>query len=233
MSIAIYRNKLNQEMKRFGKFCNSITDNLAGLIGISLIFNENKSECLEHMKNHDTIIIVSHGGASEIYHRYGFDISRNQVLISSVDIHNNIPNVIEAIKNKKIIAISCGTATSLGEVACAVGGCKTYLGFKHKIHFDKINKANPSHRYHEFLSKCYKEAFSIAIERGIRESWSFNKFKLVLKVELEKNVTKKALEIKSSKPNFYKNHGIDQAVIAVTNVSNDIHIFGDATQAID
>jgi hypothetical protein len=234
LSVAIYRNRLNDEMKRFGKFSDDIYNHLLKKgIKINVIFNDLKTECLKEIKNHDTVIIVTHGSKDALYHRYDYKYGMHQSLISINEILNNNIDVLSVLKDKKIIAIACGTTQGLAQVACNNGHCKTYLGFKHKIHFDKLNKKDASDRYHEFLIHCYKEVFSNVIEKSIEEQWKFSKFAMVLKLELRKNVTNKAKQLADRRPNFYKNHGVDQAVIAIGNVANDIEIFGDSTQLIN
>ncbi|MGE4214579.1 MAG: hypothetical protein AB7E42_07390 [Anaerotignaceae bacterium] len=234
MSVIIYRNRLNEEMKRFGSFSKTITKNLDNYgIKVSIIFNDIKEKCLKEMQDHDTIIIITHGSKNALYHRYDNSYGNHQTLISANEILNKDVDVLNAIADKKIIAISCATTQELAEIACNQGKCKTYLGFKHKIHVDKQNKKTPSSRYHDFLIKCYKEAFSRVLEKAIKENWKFSKFALVLEIELKKTVVKNAQDFPERGINFYKNHGIDQAIIAISNVAENIEIFGDKSQLIN
>ncbi|GAA0759028.1 hypothetical protein [Clostridium sartagoforme] len=234
MSVIIYRNRLNEEMKRFGKFSNEIDMNLQKYgIKINITFSDIKEECLKEIKNYDTIIIITHGSKDTLYHKYDHNYGNHQPLISVNEILNENVDVLNAIANKKIIAISCGTTQALAGIACNQGKCKTYLGFKHKIHLDKQNKKKPSNRYHEFLICCYKEVFSSVIEKAIREKWKFSKLALVLKLELKRTVLNKAEELSKRGSSFYRNHGIDQAIIAISNVADNIEIYGDKSQIVN
>jgi hypothetical protein len=220
MTVTIYRNILNQEMKNFGKFSKKLAENLQ----ISLVFNPHKKLCLDEMVNHDTLIFISHGSAHEIYHRFDHQTNRHQILV-------NRDNV-KVLNDKKVIAISCGTARDLGLIACKDYGCKTYLGFFNKIHFDKKNKMPASKKYHLFVTSCYKDTFYSVLENAIKNSWTFAKLKVVLEIELKKKVTERALEINKSKPEYYKNIGIDQAILAVSNVANNIGLYGDCQEKV-
>lgn len=225
MTVAMYRNRLNAEMKRFGNFTKRISNDLTALgIQSYIVFDDNKYRCLAQMKLYDTLIFVSHGRADTIYHKYDHINENHQPLI-------NLDNC-DILSEKKVIAISCGTAKKLGNYACNKGHCKVYLGFFHKIHFDKVNKKKPSKKYIAFLTICYKECFSETIERAIVERWSFNKFKLFLKQKLQETVVNRANALSMSKPKFYKYHGIDQAVLAVMNVSDNIIIYGNPSEIV-
>lgn len=220
MTVTIYRNILNQEMKSFGKFSKKLAENLE----ISLVYNSHKKLCLDEMANHDTLIFISHGSAHEIFHRFDHRFDRHQILV-------NRDNV-KVLSDKKVIAISCGTARDLGSIACNNFGCKAYLGFFNKIHFDKKNRMPASKKYHLFVTNCYKDTFYTVLENAIKNSWTFAKLKAVLEIELKKTVTERALELKHSKPDFYKNVGIDQAILAVSNVANNIGLFGDFQEKV-
>ncbi len=234
MAVAIYRNRLNEEMKRFGKFSIDIKNELTKKgKDVQIIFSDSKNKCLQEIGKYETVIIITHGSKDALYHKYDHKYANHQILIGKREILNNNQDVLSALKDKKIIAISCGTTQELAKIACEVGKCKTYLGFKHKIHFDKLNKQNVSDRYHEFLIHCYKDVFSKVIEQAIYEKWKFSKFAMVLRAELNKTVSNRAQQLAMRRPTFYKNHGVDQAIIAVSNVATNIEIFGDPSELIN
>lgn len=220
MSVTIYRNILNQEMKSFGKFGKKIAEKLK----LSMIYNAKKELCLEEIIKHDTIIFITHGSAYAIFHSFDHRYERHQILVNREN--------IETLRNKKVIAISCGTARNLGAIACGEYGCKTYLGFYNKIHFDKKNKVPSSKKYQMFIANCYKDTFNEVLESAIKNSWTFSKLKLVLEIELRKTVTERALNLQQDKPEFYKNVGIDQAILAVSNVADNIGLFGDSQEMV-
>lgn len=225
MSIGVYRNILNQEMKRFGKFGKKIVHNLnLKGIDIKLIFEPKLTRCIYELNNHETLILISHGSPDGIYHKYDKKLDNHQSLVNSSNLH--------LLTGKKVIAISCATARELGKIACEDGGCTSFLGFYNKIHFNKKNGKNPSIRYHMFISDCYKDTFSEVLERAILHNWSFNKIKLVLERELKRIVVTRAQDISEKYPRYYQVHGIEQSVIAVSHVAENIHIFGDGKQKI-
>ncbi|OQD35997.1 hypothetical protein B1K97_00455 [Bacillus toyonensis] len=192
---------------------------------MDIIYSAHKSYCLNEIQKYDTIIIVSHGGPDAIYHKYDFKNSRHQILLNKDN--------LGILKDRKIIAISCATARELGREACKSGGCKAFLGFYNKIHFDKLNKEIASRKYRFFVWECYKDTFAQVIEEAIKNNWTFGKLKEVLNIELRRAVTARALEIKRKKPKFYKSHGLDQAILAVTDVSNNINVFGDEQEKVN
>ncbi|GGH11322.1 hypothetical protein [Paenibacillus segetis] len=224
MSIVFYRNRLNREMKRFGKFSRLIVGNLEEHHPVSMIYNPYKQKCLEEMSTHETIILITHGSPNELYHKYDHKNNDHQVLLNKDNAH--------LLKGKKVISISCATARSFGKEVCENDGCKVFLGFSNKIHFDKKNKKNASRDYRVFIGGCYKDAFSSVIEQAILNNWSFDKIKIVLGIELRNIVVTRAINMKSTKPNYFKNNGLDQAVFAVTNLSNNIMLFGDSQENI-
>lgn len=227
MSISIYRNILNREMKRFGRFGKIIVEEV-GLHGISikLVYNAIKEVCLKEMLDSETLIIISHGSSNSIYHRLGHGKMDDQILLEKKNLRH--------LKGKKIIAISCGTARNLGPEAYNSGeGCKVYLGFLNKIHFTKKNNIPASIKYHVFIGDCYKEVFHFVIREAILNNWNFEKIKAVMEIELMRTVTSKAIKIQNEKPLFYRNHGIGQAILAVSNVANNIKLFGNGKERIN
>ncbi|MBP2002390.1 hypothetical protein J2Z69_003463 [Paenibacillus shirakamiensis] len=226
MSISIYRNVLNSEMKRFGKFGKRLAEELEGKgFSIKLVFNPIKRVCLSEMLEADTLIFITHGSATEIFHRFDHGKTNHQILLDKKN--------IECLRDKKVIAISCGTARNLGDEAYKNGeGCKVYLGFANKIHFTKLNKKEASAKYHVFIGDCYKDTFQYVIKEAILNNWTFTKIKLALETELMRTVTSRALEIQKARPQLYTNHGIGQAILAVSNVANNIKIFGNGNELI-
>lgn len=219
MSIGIYRNRLNQDMKRFSRLAKTI-DSSDGTI----VFEDKRDVSLRTMKEFDTVIFITHGSATQLFHRWNEDPNYSQVLL---DVER-----MEILRNKKVVALSCGTARELGPKACSEGGCIVYLGFRNRIHFNRKDKSLPSNIYKSFLSDCYKEVFGKVFRLAIINSWSFDKLKDVLERELSDEVRKRALKIKEKHPRYYEKHGLDQAIIAVTDVVNNLYIFGDGEQIV-
>ncbi|PCN43181.1 hypothetical protein B9C88_17170 [Brevibacillus laterosporus] len=225
MAIAFYRNILNAEMKNFGRFSKRVTETLVREgQEVNVIFDPKKDYCLEQIKKHETIIIISHGSADTIFHKYDHSNEMHQILLNRDN--------IGILQDKKVIAISCGTARILGSDACQIGGCRAYLGFFNKIHFDKLNKKKASRKYYIFVADCYKDVFAKIIEQAIRNEWTFDKLQEVLSIELRKTVTERALSIQKDRPQYFKNHGLDQAVLAVSNVAANMMVFGDVEEKI-
>lgn len=228
MTIGFYRNILNQEIKNFAKFSKKIVNKVNKMeipgFEIGLIYNAKKEYCLKEIEKYDTVIFISHGSAKEIYHKYDFKEKKHQILLEESN--------IDLIKDKKVIAISCGTARELGPIACQIGACKVYLGFYNKIHFDKQNKSKASKKYYRFVGECYKDTFEYVIEQAIINEWTFEKTKEVLKIELRRNVTHRALTIKKTRPLYYKNNGLDQAILAVVDVANNTIVYGDSSEKV-
>jgi hypothetical protein len=220
MSVMFYRNILNKEMKSFGKFSKKIAEKL----GANIVYSANKSKCISELKKHNTIIFISHGSANEIFHRYYHGSETHQILVNRENI-----NILD---EKKVIAISCGTGKNLGKMACDESNCKVYLGFFNKIHFDKKNKQPTTKKYTIFVKDCYKDTFSSVLENAITNSWTFEKLKLVLEIELKKNVGTRALELGRKSPKLYQQIGIDQAILAVSNVAENICLYGDVKEKI-
>jgi hypothetical protein len=226
MSISIYRNILNSEMKRFGKFGKILTEELLDKgISINLVYNAIKKVCLEEMLVTDTLIFITHGSSHAIFHRFGHGKTNDQILLNKEN--------VDCLKGKKVIAISCGTARNFGVDAYGNGeGCKVYLGFINRIHFTKKNQKKSSEKYHLFIGSCYKDTFYHVIQQAILNNWNFEKIKLVLEIELMQTVTSRALEFQDIKPKSYLNHGIDQAILAVSSVANNIRLFGNGEETI-
>lgn len=228
MSVAIYRNRLNGEMKRFGKFAKRIIAYVDknNSNKIQLIFDTKKTNCLLKMQQNDTLIFISHGSADSIYHKYDHSLEEKHQILINIDNAN-------ILEGKKVIAISCGTAKELGNYACTEVGCKVYFGFLHKIHFDKKNKKPVSKNYLDFVRTCYKDCFSEILEKAISESWSFTKLRLLLKLKLQQTVLTRAENIEKIKPVYYRYHGIDQAILAVSNVGAHMIIYGNENEHIN
>ncbi|MEK4462835.1 hypothetical protein MHB56_11350 [Paenibacillus sp. FSL H8-0315] len=211
-------------MKRFGKFSKAITQNLMEIQPINIIYNPYKQKCLDEMSMHETVIIITHGGPEEIYHKYDFKNKQHQVLLNKEN--------ISLLEGKKIISISCATGRIFGKEAWETGKCKVFLGFHSKIHFDKKNKSEVTKSYRNFIGSCYKDVFGFVIEQSILNNWSFDKIKTVLGIELRNTVISRALSLRNERPQHYVNIGLDQAIFAVTNLSNNIVIYGDAREKI-
>lgn len=225
MSIGIYRNILNREMKRFGKFGKNIVTNLNGNnIEAELIFTPKLNNCLTKIRKHETIVFITHGSAENIYHKFDLKNSQHQVLIGK--------NNISILKGKKVIAISCGTARVLGENACKHAGCITYFGFYNKIHLDKLNGNEPSLKYRMFISQCYKDTFEDVLQMALENKWTFSKLKIVMERELKKTVVSRAKLVNEEYPRYYKSHEYEQSILAVSNVASNIYLYGDEKEKV-
>ncbi|QZY56487.1 hypothetical protein [Crassaminicella profunda] len=228
MSVAFYRNRLNKDTKKLGKFSKKIKEDLQeNEVDIDVIFEDKKEKCLEKLKKNDTLIIIAHGDDDHIYHKYDFKNQKyphHQTLFSQ-------DNVSE-LAGKKVIAISCRTARNLGVIACENVGCKVYLGFYNQIHFDRKDGKYSSKEYVVFLRECYRDTFSGVIEKAILEKWTFNKLKIILGHALNKVAMIKAQHIKRNNKVSYKNNGIEQALLAVSNVADNIMVLGNSQEII-
>ena len=218
--IYLFRNILNQEMKSFGSFLKKIE---TSVVGVKYIYSPNRSDYLSTLRSNNTYIIVSHGSQDEIYHRFSHNtLKKHQVLLDS-SCTNNVG---------KIIAISCGTAKSLGKQLVERKKCDVYLGFNSKIHFDKKNRVPPSRYYDMYLRKLYKEVFEKVLIAAITNEWTFQQLYDVLDLELrraaiQKDKIEQQLDIKK-----YKSRGMKFALVAVTNVANNLVLHGDGTNNI-
>lgn len=238
MTVAFCRNKVNKEVKKIGKFSKEVVLRLKSQgIRADIVYEDKRDTCLNLFKDYGTLIIIAHGDENTIYHKYHVDWSRRQPLLNT-ELINKDNQMMDGIKDKKIIAISCRTARNLGKVLCNEGGCKAYLGFNNSIHFDKlINRQNPSKRaisgdYHLLLTECYDEVFSFVFEKAISKNWTFSKTKEVLFRELKRVVTNKAISYDKVKSEYYRKIITTQAIIAITNVAENIELFGDAQEVI-
>lgn len=239
MSVLIYRNILNNEIKSLAKIGKIIHEDLEPKgINISTIYDPRKKNCLDEMKNHDTIIFITHGSDDTMFHRYVHTKNshkHHQSLINSSSINALEPDILDAIKGKKIVSISCRTARDLGPTACLKGGCKVYLGFYTNIRFDKLLTRKTggvlSVEFNRFMLKCYKKAFSFVLEEAILNGWTFSKLEKVMSIELRRVVASSGDEIIIS-DRYYNKLISGQAILAITNVSENIRVFGDSSEIV-
>ncbi|MDF2606234.1 MAG: hypothetical protein K0S34_424 [Bacillales bacterium] len=220
MSVGFYRCIKNREMSRFSKFSKRIIEKHKDT---DVIYNPNRGRCITKINLYDTLVIIAHGGSDVIYHKYDHKNYSHQPLINK--------DSIQLLRGKKVIALSCLTARELGPYACETGGCKVYLGFYNKIHFDKKDRS-ATIEYRKFIKECYKEAFKNVIDRAIENNWDFSKISVVLEIELKKTVMKRVENIRQYRMKFYEKHDLDKAIFAVTNVASNIRIFGDSKEKI-
>lgn len=231
MTVGIYRNRLNQEIKKFGKFTKVIEEkcNSDGKF-VEIIFEDKKNVSLDKLLQHDTLVFVTHGDSNNLYHRYceNDDRRNSQVLLSSNDFFDK--NFDTSIYDDKvIIAISCCTAKELGAEVFKKTRCKAYIGFRYNIHFNRIDERNgmnkSSKKYYMFLLECYKEIFSETLTKAIINEWTVEKFKQYLEFYSKRCVGQKAKTIKNNNPRFYENHKIELAVRAITHVADNIVLY--------
>lgn len=215
MSILIYRNRLNGEMKAFGKFAKNLAIN-----DYKIFYGDKKESFYELCDTHSTIIIITHGDKANLFHKFDWINGHHQVLFSESN--------LEKLKNKNIFAISCGTSCILGREAIKKG-VNVYLGMKKSIHFDKRNKqltVYPHHDYAIILKGIYRDIFKLGIEKAIKEKKSF----LWLKLYLEKNLVKRvqidmAITKQKREEYFYKT-GLQNILIATSHVAANIELLG-------
>lgn len=227
MSVYIFRNKLNQEMRTFGSFTNNIVSEAKDTgIDVDVVFSPFKDDYLENFHSGNTYIIISHGSYSGIYHKYDRSyIPQHQVL---VDINN-----LGRLQQTKIIAISCGTAKILGPQSVSQGGCESFLGFVNAIHFDKKDKQCDVCKYYTlYIRELYKRVFSKVLSKAVIEKWTFKKLARVLEWELKQEAVKSAENEKRKGKHAYFGRGIEQSIFAVTSSAASIKIFGNGNATI-
>lgn len=222
MSVILYRNMLNQEMKTFGKFLKHIYEDCTKKdIPLKYIYSSHVQEYIGEINQGDTIIIVAHGSEEAIFHRYDHKFTqKHQYLLKSDN--------LEMLNENKIVAVSCGCARKLGPESVAQGKCKVFLGFMNSIHFDKKNGKHVSEYYENYVKKIYKSVFFDILELAIIENWTFHKLAKVLSWELRRSVTelsKKELELNGK--HAYFGRGIDQAILAINDVAANVKVFGE------
>lgn len=225
MTVLLFRNYLNREMKRFGKFLKRIEQSRdsSDENDFRLIFSPYVKDYYQALKENDTIIVVAHGSHDALFHKYDFKNKNHQILFDG--------NNLDLLSNNKIIAFSCGTATSLGKLATSGKHCEVYLGLKHRLHFDKKNGNNCSGEYHQYLVNLYSKVFEEITTQAIENKWSFKKFERVLSLELRSTVMKTSDVLKKS-DSFYHIDSKVQAILAVTNVAANIDILGNENACV-
>ncbi len=229
MSVGIYRNRLNQEIKSFARFTKAVREQCSfNGKSVEVVFEDKKEQSLEKLSKHDTIIFVTHGDSNNLYHRYCKDKEKrkSQILLGLSDLSNEEFDR-KIYDNKIIIAISCCTADQLGAAVFDQTKCKAYLGFKYKIHFDRKDKKKASRKYYQFLLRCYKKIFSDVLVKAINNEWTIEEFKEKLELYSKQYISREALAIKSERPQFYINHRLDLAVFAVSHVADNIVLYND------
>ena len=221
MPIVLFKNRLDDNMKRFGSFLKKIQDNSTKR-NISLISSDRKRDYISNIDSNNTNIFVCHGSKDSLYHR--FHCSPKQTLLDA--------NTVLSLG--KVIAISCGTARYWGKELVQNGNCTVYLGFNTKIHFNKKNsKDYISPYYSQYIKDLYKEVFENVLTKAIDHSWTFEKTRRVLEWELRKKSILKAEIKKRNYPHFYKAKEINQTVVAVTNVAKNIVIHGNGAEKVE
>lgn len=223
MSVILYRNMLNQEMKGFGKFLKQIYGKGIDMdLPLKYVYSPYVQNYISEVSQGDTILIVAHGSEDAVFHKFDHDksIQNHQYLMRVDSLHN--------LKDNKIIAISCAGARKLGPESVSQGKCKVFLGFMNSIHFDKKNGNHVSNYYENYVKSIYKAVFSKILELAIIENWTFKKLGNVLSWELRSEVTRKSMEeLEKYGEHAYFGRGIDQAILAVNDVAANIKIFGE------
>lgn len=222
MGVMLFRNKKDDNMKRFGKFLKYISEKSAKQ-NLRLISSSDRNEYLKNIDENGTNIFVCHGSADSLYHRY--HCKNPEVLI----------DISTSLKMGKVIAISCGTGKNLGKVLVNNKCCSVYLGFKSKLHFDKKESKFDyiSPYYSQYLKELYKEVFEEVLIKAIDNSWIFEKIARVLEWELRRKSVLKAQFKKEKYPHFYEVREINQTVVAATNVAKNIVVYGNGKEKIE
>lgn len=223
MSIGIYRNMFDRDIKKFGIFANEIKEKCVRN-DIEIVYSIDRQLCVESLKKHNIIIIITHGDTDAMYHRYRCPIEKRMTLIDCWKVHND-PDVRTLLADSIIIAISCATTRELGKAVINDSDCTGYIGFRNNIHFNRNDGIDASDFYFNFISSCYQDVFSKTITDAINNEWSLFKFSTMLKMNALLRVTRNARELISESPNDYKKHGISYAIKAVVNVANNIETF--------
>ncbi len=223
MVIKLFKNRLDDSMKRFGSFLSNIQKKSTQQQSIELISDDKKQTYLKKITSDGTNIFVCHGAADSLYHRY--HCSPKQVLIDKNS----------KKKLGKVIAISCGTGRELGKKLVDEGYCSVYLGFNSKLHFNKKSSSVKyvSSYYSQYLKELYKEVFEEVLTKAIDNTWTFDKTARVLEWELRRKAVVKAQLKKEKHPHFYKVREINQTIVATTNVAKNIVVHGDRNNTVD
>lgn len=219
MSILIYKNVSDSGMKAFFSIPDLIVQESKNE-ELEVFSHRTKSSFYEKIKDFSTLIFVTHGDKENIYHNYYEDDS----LISLTD--------LDKLNNKKIIAISCATAATLGKEACD-SNCLVYLGMKHSIHRDiKNNDRAPENAYIRMIDNVYKNAFSKSLTISIDRNFTFNKIKNILEIELIKHVEESNRLEKERNSRQYNLCKLKYTIEAVTNVVNNLLLHGNGELTI-
>lgn len=213
-------------MKSFGGFLKSI-QGICNSNGIttSTVYSQKKIHYLESFNSNDTCIIVAHGSPDSIYHRFDHNYHRHQILIDL----NNLNN----LNGGKIIAISCACARKLGPESVTSGNCKVFLGFMNAIHFDKKDKNKRVCKYYEqYIKEIYKAVFYKVLTSAVLGNWTFEKLADRLEWELKREAMINAKAEREKNERAYIGRGINETIVAVTDVASSIRVFGDGSQTI-
>jgi len=221
MKIAAYQNISDREIK---KIC-EIADLLqSSFMDIDLISLRKCDNALNRLKEYETLIFFTHGSPTTLYHSFNDQIA----LINSED------DTIKILNNKKVIAISCSTASVLGKKACEEE-CIVYLGMNKRLHFDILQDGENiegTKNYQDFLKNIYYNAFSTALIIGFNNNVSFEKLKNIMKIELDKEVYKQNETIKQKNQRNYQLNKFQFSLNAVLHVSENIVVHGDSSQQL-
>lgn len=226
MAIVFFRNQLDANMKRFGKFSKRIVKNLSPKHPVSVIYSPKKVHYISQLNSNNTFIIISHGSEKEIFHRFiEFDADNHQILLDLINPPSNAG---------KIIAISCGTARVLGPEYVKRKLCKAYLGFSTKLHFDKKQSKYQfvSPYYSRELKEIYKSVFEKVLSKAISKSWTFEKTARVMAFELKQTAMRRVDYIKKTYPHYYEVKEINQIIVAITSVANGIKVLGNPYETV-
>ncbi|MGT2949982.1 hypothetical protein BU202_01490 [Streptococcus cuniculi] len=225
MAVVFFRNQLDANMKRFGKFSKNIVQRLSTSHNVRMVYSSRKIDYISSLNPRDTFVIISHGSSKEIYHRFKK---------SGVSHQNLLDTVIPPRSAGKIIAVSCGTARDLGPKYVQNGLCKAYLGFSTKLHFDKKQSQYKfvSPYYSRELKEIYKSVFEKVLTQAILNKWTFEKTARVMKFELRKLAMQRLQKIKREYPHYYQVKEISQILVAVASVANGIKVLGNSNETV-
>lgn len=182
-----------------------------------------KNDFIKDLEKFDSIILCAHGSREEIYHRMSYTSQKqHQILLAE--------NNVSYLKNKNIIAISCSSAHTLGEKAINKG-CKSYLGFKRNIHFQRKNKNTPK-LFYNLLRKCYIDVFYKVLDIAITQKLTIGSIKLILKNELSIEIDRVCSDFESNNFRLYKKYYLNELYTTIADVIANIEVLGDSKEIL-
>lgn len=221
MSLIIYRNRLNKQMHKFGLFLKAINRNYTNTEYIS---SPLKNDFLDLLDQYNSLIICSHGGKDKIYHRfYSNRDKEDQILFDESN--------VDLVTNKNVIAFSCGTTQVFGPKAIECG-CKSYLGFRRSIHFNRDKDQHTSKYFYETVRKCYINSFQYTLEMALSNNLTMGQIEVVLKNKLSKEAAILCDDFEMKYPRRYYKKYVFEVLTTIADVRQNIETLGDINEVL-